>query len=72
MTNEYDKWVEDMNASIARINHVIRTSGGIGFWDMRTFKEMVTVLNGPPVPAWPLELRRKAHESKCDFCTRQP
>ena len=57
-----NKWVKDMNASIARINHVIRTSGGIGFWDMRTFKEMVTVLNGPPVPAWPLELRRKAME----------
>ena len=62
MTNEYDKWVEDMNASVARINHVIRTSGGNFFWDMRTFKQMVTVLNGPPVRAWPLELRRKAME----------
>jgi hypothetical protein len=62
-THEYAKWVESINASVARINHVIRTSGGNHFWDMKTFKEMVTVLNGPPVPAWPLELRRKAKEN---------
>jgi hypothetical protein len=61
-THEYAKWVEGINASLARINQVIRTSGGNGFWDMRTFKEMVTVLNGPPVPAYSLELRRKARE----------
>jgi hypothetical protein len=42
--------LDAVNAGIARINHVIRTSGGNYFWDMRTFKEMVTVLNGPPKP----------------------
>ena len=52
MTNE--DGVGAVNAGIARINHVIRTSGGNYFWDMRTFKEMVTVLNGPPKPAWPI------------------
>ena len=54
MNDDDEKWLDAVNASIARINHVIRTSGGNHFWDMKTFKEMVTVLNGPPRPAWPL------------------
>jgi len=61
-THEYAKWLKNIEERISETNRAIRTSGGIGFWDMRTFKEMVTVLNGPPVLAWPLELRRKARE----------
>ena len=45
-----EEWLAAVNASITRINHVIRTAGGNYFWDMRTFKEMVTVLDGPPKP----------------------
>ena len=54
MNDDDKEWLDAVNASVARINHVIRTSGGNHFWDMKTFKEMVTVLNGPPRPAWPL------------------
>ena len=63
-THEYAKWLKNIEERISETNRVIRTSGGNGLWDMRTFKEMVTVLNGPPVLAWPLELRRKAMEKK--------
>ena len=57
MTDE--EWLDAVNVSIARINHVIRTSGGNHFWDMKTFKEMVTVLNGPPKPV-DYKLKEKA------------
>jgi hypothetical protein len=62
-THEYAEWLKNIEERISETNRVIRTSGGNFFWDMRTFKQMVTVLNGPPVRAWPLELRRKAMEN---------
>ena len=61
-TKEYEDWVAGIGARLAETNRRIRTSGGNHFWDMKTFKEMVTVLDGPPVPAWPLELRRRTHD----------
>lgn len=61
-THEYAEWLKNIEKHISEINQVIRTSGGNYFWDMKTFKEMVTVLNGPPVPVRPLELTRKPME----------
>ena len=46
--------LDAVNAGIARINHVIHTSGGNYFWDRKTCREMVTVLNGPPRLASPV------------------